>query len=237
MPISPLRNANPGGPRPTAAAAPAGTARADSARGIGSQVAAAASFARGAAGEPLSPAQRAQLEKIYGPSVDYDRVRIVRGPPRLFRSLPRETPAFAVGNTIVVNPTSWPVTDRLLAHETAHVWQAQNHGMGYAVKALGAQLLGQAYDWEGGVAAGKRWTQLNPEQQAELIQDASAAGWFNDPSAKFVRNGVDYGDYLRNAQAQWRNSEGAPNWDFSRVRSAVSSTLGQIGRGIRSLFS
>lgn len=169
------------------------------------------------AGVPLTGQQKAELEKIYGPGVDTSKITIVTGSPAVFDTLEaagRYTPAYTVGNTIVVNPKDQPIPNALLVHETAHVWQYQNGGGDYFPKALVGQGLGQAYNWEQGIADCRSWDQLNPEQQAEMIQDAYKARYFE--TGKFIGpDGKDYTAQMDAAMAQVRAGQGtSQKWDF-----------------------
>lgn len=86
----------------------------------------------------------------------------------------------------------------LLVHEAAHVWQYQNHGAGYQTESLLGQIFPPAvphpttvnkedtpaeYDWRAAQDAGLTWEQMNPEQQAELMEQAYEAGFFNGLAA------------------------------------------------------
>ncbi|MFQ5590065.1 MAG: DUF4157 domain-containing protein [Phycisphaerae bacterium] len=161
-------------------------------------------------GRRLTGAEIAMLKEVYGDSIDYDSVRIKEGFAGLFSV---NDAAFTHGNTIYIKSGSLPLTDDLLAHEMAHVWQHQNGGTDYMTEAIYAQNWGDGYDWEKGVDEGKSWSELNPEQQAELIQDAVRAGIdLSDPNATFVSpsNGRDYSAVLQAALAQIRAGRGAP---------------------------
>jgi len=58
------------------------------------------------------------------------------------------------------------------------------------------------------VDAGLPWNELNPEQQAEIIQEAFAAGYFE--TGDFIVGGVDYSDYMDEVMRQVRAGQGAP---------------------------
>lgn len=87
---------------------------------------------------------------------------------------------FTSGNTIYLKDhgPSHPEHMSTLVHEVTHVWQHQHGGSDYKLEALWAQSFGEGYVWQNGVAEGKSWVELNPEQQAQLIQDAWDAGYF-----------------------------------------------------------
>jgi hypothetical protein len=158
-------------------------------------------------GRDLTAAEIRELRQVYGDSIDYSKVRIKEGSSGLFSLTGR---AFTHGDTIYVPNDNLPLTTDLLVHEMGHVWQHQNGGTDYMSEALAAQHFGDGYDFEKGINDGKLWRELNPEQQAELLQTAHRSGFFNTPGARFVYNGTDYTDYLNNALTQIRNGQGAP---------------------------
>lgn len=159
-------------------------------------------------GRKLTGDEIATLRAVYGDSIDYSSMRIKEGNSGLFSLSGR---AFTHGNTIYIPPEDLPLTPDLLVHESAHVWQHQNGGTDYMSEALWAQNVGDGYEFEKGIQEGKSWSQLNPEQQAELLQQAQRAGFFNSPGGgTFVYNGTDYTAYLNDALAQIRAGKGAP---------------------------
>lgn len=158
-------------------------------------------------GRKLSGDEIATLRKVYGDSIDYSAMRIKEGKSGLFSGTGR---AFTHGNTIYIPPEDMPLSADLLVHESAHVWQHQNGGTDYMSEALVAQHIGDGYDFEKGLSAGKAWRELNPEQQAEFLQQAALSGYFDNPSRGFSYNGVDYTAQLQAALAQVRAGQGAP---------------------------
>ncbi|MBZ4423292.1 hypothetical protein [Myxococcus sp. RHSTA-1-4] len=156
----------------------------------------------------LTGPEIAALRDVYGDSIDYSSIRIKEGNSGLFSLSGR---AFTHGNTLYIPPEDLPLTTNLLVHETAHVWQHQNGGTDYMSEALWAQNFGDGYEFEKGIQEGKSWSELNPEQQAELLQRAHASGFF-DPNTggTFVYNGTDYTAYLNTALAELRAGKGAP---------------------------
>jgi hypothetical protein len=159
-------------------------------------------------GRKLTADEINTLRSVYGDSIDYSSMRIKEGNSGLFSMSGR---AFTHGNTIYIPPEDMPLQPDLLVHESAHVWQHQNGGTDYMSEALWAQNVGDGYEFEKGIQEGKSWSQLNPEQQAELLQQAQRAGFFNATGGgTFVYNGTDYTAYLNSALSQIRAGQGAP---------------------------
>lgn len=156
-------------------------------------------------GRKLRDDEIAALRSVYGDSIDYSAIRIKEGSAGLF-SL-NERP-FTHGDTIYLKGHA--ATPELLVHEVAHVWQHQNGGTDYMSEALWAQKFADAYDWRKGLDAGKSWRELDPEQQAELLEDGFASGYFANPAAGFVAGGVDYTAQLEAAWRDVRAGRGAP---------------------------
>jgi hypothetical protein len=157
-------------------------------------------------GRKLTDDEIETLKKVYGNSIDYSKVRIKEGDAGLMGA---GGTAFTHGNTIYIPKDSLPLKEDLLVHEMGHVWQHQNGGSDYMSEALWAQKVGDGYDWQKGVAEGKSWSELNPEQQAELLQDAQLNGFFANENGKFEKDGVDYTQYLKDALKQVRAGQGA----------------------------
>lgn len=124
-------------------------------------------------GRTLRADEVALLQGVFGAGLELSAVRIKEGPAGLFSVTRR---AFTLGNTVYVPPGSVPLAPGLLVHELTHVWQYQHGGPDYLSEALWAQFFGDGYDWKKGLAEGKRWEALNPEQQAELLEQAFLAG-------------------------------------------------------------
>lgn len=167
----------------------------------------------------LTEAETAELRKVYGDSIDYSQIRIKKGNLGIANGLAPHT----VGNTIYIppgwlDPNNQTQRNDLIAHEAAHVWQYQNGGTDYIGESLFDQAKGwlsgesrnAAYEFETPIRNGVSWAELNPEQQAHLIEEAYNQGLFNDPNKRFVYNGSDYTDYVRNAINEMRNGRGAP---------------------------
>jgi hypothetical protein len=127
----------------------------------------------------------AELKKIFGENIDYSQVRIKDGPEAGIASLNDGNRAFTSGNTIYMKrDKSAPDYLETLVHEMTHVWQFQNGGTAYQAQSLTAQGESPnngAYDWQAAMQAGKSWSELNPEEQAKLIEDGYAAGVLGDP--------------------------------------------------------
>jgi hypothetical protein len=157
----------------------------------------------------LTPEERAVLTRVYGDTLDLDAIRLKVGGQGLLGIRGDQDRALTSGNTIYMrkdpnNADDYPGLTaaqrqeqwlELLVHEAAHVWQFQNKGSGYQTDSLLGQILPPAiphpttvggestkpeYDWRAAQDAGLSWEQMNPEQQAELMEQAYEAGFFND---------------------------------------------------------
>jgi hypothetical protein len=159
------------------------------------------------AGRALTGAELSLLHQVFGASVDYLRVRIKEGTSGLLTLAGRP---FVHGDHVYV-PRGWlPLSEGTLTHELVHVWQFQHGGADYMREALVAQFVGDGYDWQKGIAEGKAWAQLNPEQQAALVEAAYRAGFFEGPGRRFSVDGSDYTAYLSQALVELRAGRGAP---------------------------
>jgi hypothetical protein len=166
-------------------------------------------------GRELTSDEIATLRSVYGDSIDYSQIRIKEGNSGLFSVAGR---ALTQGNTIYVPKGELPLSKDTLVHEAAHVWQYQHGGTDYMADALWGQNFGEGYDFSKGIDEGKSFSELNPEQQAELVQQAYLSGFFDltSPSFgtfKYTRSDgttVDYTDYLKKAMDQIHSGEGAP---------------------------
>jgi len=174
-------------------------------------------------GRSLTEAETAELRKVYGDSIDYSDIRLKEGNLGLANGLAPHT----IGNTIYI-PEGWlnpndpnyqANRNELLVHETAHSWQYQNGGTDYIGESLWNQFKGwasggsrdAAYNYEQPISEGKSWAELNPEQQAHLLDEAYSRGLFDNPNASFVTaGGTDITAYVRDAINQMRNGQGAP---------------------------
>lgn len=160
----------------------------------------------------LNPRERRELERVYYDSVRWDDVRIKEGVRGVF-SWPPRVAAFVVGNTVNVMERAFTPGEQLnlglLVHEIAHVWQFQHGGVRYLSEALHAQFFGDGYDFAKGISEGRSWAGLNPEQQAELLQQAFLCGYFHH-GRRFMFRGVDLSPFLEVALCELRSGRGAP---------------------------
>jgi len=131
-------------------------------------------------GRPLDDDEHALLHAVFGDGIDARSVRIKLGRLGLL-GLPRR--AFVVGDHVHVPGSPGGSlalrAPALLVHELMHVWQHQHHGTRYLSECLFAQWFGEGYNVAIAVEAGREWNELNFEQQAELLERAFAAGWFD----------------------------------------------------------
>ncbi|QSQ11533.1 hypothetical protein [Myxococcus landrumensis] len=121
-------------------------------------------------GRGLTGFEVALLRPIFGTSLDYAAVRLKEGPLGVLGISGR---AFVHGDTVFIPPRLRATDMGLLVHELTHVWQHQHGGTAYMSAAIAAQLTGDGYNWRNAVKKGLRWEELNPEQQAQLIEDAA----------------------------------------------------------------
>ena len=84
----------------------------------------------------LTPAERADVEGVFGSSLDYEHIylstdsptnRIFFGIQDFFTGNP-DSRAFTTGNLINVDVGDPPINRPTLVHESTHVWQNQNVG-------------------------------------------------------------------------------------------------------------
>ena len=159
-------------------------------------------------GRRLSGGELEAARAVFGDSIDLSAVRVKEGGAGLFDL--GGAAAFVHGNTIYVSADN--ASASLITHELVHVWQHQNGGTDYMREALISQNWGKGYDWKPSVP-GTPWEDLEPEQQAEVIEVAFRGGYFDpsDPNyGTFFVDGQDQTVYLQDAVAKLRASEGAP---------------------------
>ncbi|NNC01922.1 hypothetical protein HJC10_03515 [Corallococcus exiguus] len=147
------------------------------------------------------------LHEVYGDSIDYSRIEIKEGNAGLLTVGGRP---FTHGDTIYIPEGSLPLQPELLVHEAAHVWQHQNGGNDYMSEALVGQWFGDGYNFEKALRQGKAWEEMNPEQQAELIEQAFGQGCFETPPSPFMVDGRDYTTQFEAAKKALRAGQGAP---------------------------
>lgn len=146
----------------------------------------------------LTEDERKLADEIFRGSIDLSRVCVTRN------SVAAMFSATAIGNTINLRARDFQGAAMVLSdagrvtliHELGHVWQFQNHGIGYIPKSLWAQLVAfvktgnrrAAYDWLTAANAGTPWEKWNPEQQAECIACYSAS-WRRQQTGKTATAG------------------------------------------------
>ena len=123
-------------------------------------------------GRKLTDEEIKELRKVFGDSLDYSKIRVKEGDDLMTIGAAR-----TIGDTIYI--PEGKLTPDLLVHESTHVWQYQHGGDDYMGEALYGQTFGEGYDYQQGIDEGKSWSELNPEQQAELIQQAYKNGFFD----------------------------------------------------------
>jgi len=156
-------------------------------------------------GRRLARWEEAELRKVFGDALDCDRVRVKER--RL--GLLGLGPAFVLGNSVFL--PRGVTRPGLLVHEAAHLWQFQQGGLTYISSSLYHQAFGDGYDLEKGLRQGKRFAELNAEQQATLVEWAYEQGCFDRPTlGRFVVAGVDHTAYLREAMEQIWRGQGTP---------------------------
>ena len=131
----------------------------------------------------LTEQEKAYAKPVYLSSLKYDDITVVKD------SALSTGASRTIGNRInfessLFEEDSMELTHygrEILIHEMGHVWQYQQDGLGYIPLSLISQakaaLAGdrnQAYDWRKAHDASIPWSQWNPEQQAEAIQDYNA---------------------------------------------------------------
>lgn len=137
---------------------------------------------------PLTDAEKELLRGVFGEGISYGPVRLVRMAPVIAGI--NGSRAFVLGNTLNLPSSDYDSLVRgerawLLVHESTHIWQYQHRGWGYVAEALWAQGFGDGYDYVKALRAGTPWRKMNPEQQAQLIQDAFWGRYFESPGARF----------------------------------------------------
>jgi hypothetical protein len=142
----------------------------------------------------LTPVELQKLQRVFGGGIVYKLVTVVRL-SRFVMTL-NGSRAFVTGNTVNLPEPDYLAllngrSHSLLVHEMTHVWQFQHQGWGYVAQALWAQGFGDGYDYAKALRQGTPWRKMNPEQQAQMIEDAFKAGYFDAEGARFgLRRGL-----------------------------------------------
>ncbi len=166
----------------------------------------------GTKSEKLENPQKEIGKEIFEKSLNLDSVRIKRLPKLTSALTSKLARAFVIGNDIFVpHQTHLENGDKkitennpLLAHELTHVWQHQNGGTDFTTEALFAQHLGDGYS----IPKDKKFAELNPEQQGqviELIQKAKDAINRNEPYISVLTH-----EQIEDALSSIRKGKGAP---------------------------
>jgi hypothetical protein len=130
---------------------------------------------------PLTPSERVEADRVFGTSVDLDKVRVA------VKSIPVDVVEYLNGGRAfttmyLLNFASWiDVKIDTLIHELTHVWQGVQVGPVYMIQALEAQMSGEGYNYgytdsengDGGqddlAVAGGDFGHFNREQQAQIV--------------------------------------------------------------------
>lgn len=136
----------------------------------------------------LTEVEKQLLRGVFGEGISYGPVRLARMAGVIAGI--NGSRAFVLGNTLNLPSVDYDALVRgertwLLVHECTHIWQYQHHGWGYVAEALWAQGFGDGYDYVKALRAGTPWRKMNPEQQAQLIQDAYWGRYFEAAGALF----------------------------------------------------
>lgn len=122
----------------------------------------------------LTSTEKTEAEKVFGNTLDYDKVRLADSPIMGiggYARTPFNTAYFPSGTLKGGGPNMpW------LIHELTHIWQTQ-HGVSVLTK-LGTAIRGSsAYEYGGekalreAASKGKKFTEFNTEQQADILMD------------------------------------------------------------------
>lgn len=139
----------------------------------------------GREGRPLTPGEIAVAREVFGNTIDYSKVTVYNGPPRIFNMVELNKPnlgAISPGGNIYLVGANCQKPDlskgtradrNLLIHEMTHVWQHQQ-GRFVNCEAV-AVLIKNKFDYDAAYAYDLKTTQkfrtLNLEQQAHLVED------------------------------------------------------------------
>lgn len=134
----------------------------------------------------LSESELEAARKVFASGLKYESVRIEKMGG--FTELINGRRAYTLGNTINLPSKAHAYPHQyvsVIIHELIHVWQYQRSGWSYIPNALLAQTFGDGYDFAKALRQGKPWAKMNPEQQAQMIQDAFRGVYFDTPGAIF----------------------------------------------------
>lgn len=139
----------------------------------------------------LDDEQEADMRAVFGDSIDYDAVTVIAGDPGLL-DVSGGRPFVPGNSTIVLNGLDPEAQWSEFMHEMVHVWQFQTGGNNYIPEAQYAQEFGQGYNVAAAFADGNAgWSDLNPEQQAELVVVAVETGFIDDPGMQVYIRSTD----------------------------------------------
>jgi hypothetical protein len=170
----------------------------------------------------LTPVELQKLQRVFGAGINYGTVCLVR--LSRFVTTLNGSRAFVTGTTVNLPESDYLDLQKgrsfsLLVHELTHVWQFQHKGWGYVAEALWAQGFGDGYDYAKALRQGTPWRKMNPEQQAQMIEDAFKSGYFDAEGARFgLRRGL---------AALIRNGE-TPGTDFTDYTSVLVTALAEL---------
>ncbi|MBI4801326.1 MAG: hypothetical protein HY796_02270 [Elusimicrobia bacterium] len=133
-------------------------------------------------GRSLTFEEMETAKKMFGDTIDYGKVKIITGKGMTFwgKILTLTGKAVVWGNTIYFpndkdgNSRYDPELDSdWLMHEMTHIYQRQNDGLLYILKAIWEHLIkgDAAYEYLNVLAPDKAFKDYGVEQQAAIIQD------------------------------------------------------------------
>ncbi|MBX2813089.1 MAG: hypothetical protein KTR25_14840 [Myxococcales bacterium] len=123
-------------------------------------------------GRPLTDIERHLLRSVFHGALDVAPLCIKHGPCGLASLSDRP---FVHGHVLYLH--GWPLEPAILVHEAVHWWQYQHGGTDYMVDSICSQYWGKGYDWQQSYDC-IDWPGLETEQQAQLVEDAFRAGFF-----------------------------------------------------------
>lgn len=132
-------------------------------------------------GRPLTPRELELARPVFGGSINYDAVRVVRG---YFANAPT-----TLGNHVRIASDA-QFDDATLLHELMHVWQYQTHGTGYISNSMCAQIAGMigsgsrnaAYEIRPSeLPAVRSISELSAERQARVVEQYFVSSLLRTP--------------------------------------------------------